>query len=243
MRIDKVLESQKVGSKKFVKRLFQRGVVQVDGKVITDPSFNIDTRIHHVEVDGKQIARYTHRYYLLNKPNGVVTARKDGTHTTVLDLIRQEDRTPDLYPVGRLDRDTEGLLLVTDNGQLGYQLLLPDKKVAKTYEAIVNERVTEEDVLAFKEGIEFIGGVVCQPAELVILEAEEGRSLVHLTIQEGKFHQVKKMFLACGKKVIGLKRISFGPLQLDETLEVGEYRSLHQQEMAELKPYFCGKDE
>ena len=238
MRIDKVLEAQGFGSRKTVKRLFQRRLVTVDGRIIVDGSFNIDTQLHKVLVGDKEIAPYMHTYLMFNKPNGVVSAVIDETRTTILDLVAEEDRVPGLYPVGRLDRDTEGLLLLTDNGQLGYQLLQPKKKVTKIYEAIVNEKITEADVVAFSKGIEFIGGETCQPARLDILAAKEGRSHTRLEIQEGKFHQVKKMFLARGMKVTYLKRIKMGPLELDEQLGVGVYRKLTNDELQLLKPYF-----
>ncbi len=238
MRIDKVLEAQKFGSRKTVKRLFQRQLVTVDSDVIVDGSFNIDTRIHRVLVDGKEISPQTHTYYMFNKPDGVVSAVKDKTRQTILDLVSDEDLVPGLYPVGRLDRDTEGLLLLTDNGQLGYQLLQPKKKVTKTYEVVVNEEATEADVAAFAEGIVFIGGETCQPAKLEILEAALGRSHIRLEIQEGKFHQVKKMFLARGMKVVYLKRTRMGPIELDENLALGEYRELTANELLLLKPYF-----
>lgn len=242
MRIDKVLEEKGFGSRKTVKRLFQRRLVEVDGVTLSDGSFNVDTRIHQITVNGQPVANYTHTYLVMNKPSGVVTAVTDASRQTVLDLLHPEDRVPGLYPVGRLDRDTEGLLFLTDNGQLGYQLLLPDKKVTKTYEAVVNEEVTEADVAAFANGITFIGGETCQPAVLTIIEAAPGRSRVQLEIQEGKFHQVKKMFLAQGKKVMYLKRIAMGPLTLDEMLAPGEYRPCTDAELIKLKPYFRYKE-
>lgn len=242
MRIDKVLEEKGFGSRKTVKRLFQRQLVRVDGQFLTDGSYNVDDRIHEVEVAGKRITGFTHTYLILNKPDGVVSAVKDQKRQTVLDLLEPQDKVPGLFPVGRLDRDTEGLLLLTDNGQLSYQLLLPDKGVTKMYQAIVNEKMTEEDVTAFAAGIAFIGGEVCQPANLTILAAETGRSRVELEIQEGKYHQVKKMFLARGAKVVYLKRIRMGPIKLDEELNTGTYRPLTDEELLLLKPYFRYKE-
>lgn len=242
MRIDKVLEEKGFGSRKTVKRLFQRKIVTVDDQIIEDGSYNVDSRLHRVLIDGQAITNFTHAYFMLNKPNGAVTAVKDRKWQTVIDLLEPTDVTAELYPVGRLDRDTEGLMLLTDNGQLGYQLLLPEKNVTKTYEAIINEKVTQEDIVAFARGIEFIGGEVCKPAKLTILTAAEKESHVRLEIQEGKFHQVKKMFLATGKKVIGLKRIAMGPIELDETLAPGEYRPLTDAELLSLKPHFTYKE-
>lgn len=238
MRVDKVLADQNFGSKKTIKRLFQRRVVEIDGTVISKGSYNIDSQLHKLTVKGKEVLIPRHHYYLFNKPSGVVTACKDETRRTILDLLMNKDKHDNLYPVGRLDRDTEGLLLVTDNGQLGYQLLIPNKKVSKTYQAIINDVVSEEDVIAFAKGIEFIGGEICRPAQLKILSTSKACSYVQLTIQEGKFHQVKKMFLARGKKVTYLKRIAMGPLVLDDSLEPGAYRELSLAELQQLKPYF-----
>lgn len=177
-------------------------------------------------------------YYLLNKPAGVVTAKRDNKFQTAIELVKEGERPADLYPVGRLDRDTTGLLLLTDNGQLGYDLLQPYAKVAKTYRATINDTVTFEDVLAFEKGIVFHGGIRCQPARLAILQSDPDQSEVLLTIKEGKFHQVKKMFLACGKKVTSLTRIAMGPLILPTNLAVGNYRSLTLAELKQLKSYF-----
>lgn len=238
MRLDKLLEERGYGPKKAMRRLFQQNKVTVDGLVVHREGRNVDPTLHRIEVAGEWVQGPAHKYYMLNKPQGAVTAVRDSRRQTVLDLVRPEDRSPGLHPVGRLDRDTEGLLLLTDNGQLGYQLVIPEKKVAKLYEAWVNERVTQADVEAFKEGIIFIGGTRCKPAVLEIMEASDIQSHVRLQIEEGKFHQVKKMFLAVGKKVTHLKRLSMGPLQLDPALAPGEYRPLTQAELEKLKPYF-----
>ncbi|MGP6139060.1 16S rRNA pseudouridine(516) synthase [Jeotgalibaca sp. A127] len=237
MRIDKVLEEKGFGSRKVVKRLFQRKVVLVNGEAVVDGSFNVEERLHRVTVAGEEIRGFTHIYLMMNKPNGVVTAITDATRKTVLDLVKKEDKTVDVYPVGRLDRDTEGLLLLTDNGQLGYQLLIPDKKVSKTYEVTTKEPLETEDVDKFARGIIFIGGETCKPAHLELLDEHRAR----LTISEGKFHQVKKMFLAVGKKVVHLKRTAMGPLELDPGLGLGDYRPLSDTELALLKPYFTYK--
>lgn len=238
MRIDKILEEKGFGSRKTVKRLIQRKVVLVDGEAVTNGSFNVEERLHQLTVEGVPISGFSHQYVMLNKPAGVVTALTDTTCETVLDLIIDRDKTEGLYPVGRLDRDTEGLLLLTDNGPLGYQLLIPDKKVSKVYEVTTKESLETTDIAAFAAGIIFIGGETCKPAQLEIVDAHRAR----LSLSEGKFHQVKKMFLAVGKKVIHLKRIAMGPLELDEALPPGSYRSLTQQELQLLKPYFTYKE-
>lgn len=235
MRLDKLIETNLKTSRKQMKRLFLMGKVKVDGEVIYQENRNVDSTLHVIEVDKKRLST-NEVYYLLNKPQGVVTANQDQL-STVFDLLKPEDWREDLTAVGRLDRDTEGLLLLTSNGQLSYELLQPKKKVTKTYEVRVNEVVTEEDVERFAKGITFHGGITCQPAKLKILTSTSLESRVHLTIREGKFHQVKKMFLATGKKVIYLKRIAMGPLEL-QNLPVGTYRSLTLEELNQLKPYF-----
>lgn len=238
MRLDKLMELENFGSRRKVKALIRSKQVKVDGQISMDESLNVDAALHEIFVGERQILQRTHVYLMLNKPQGVVTAVKDAKFQTVIDLIEKKDQKAGLYPVGRLDRDTEGLLLLTDNGQLGYQLLQPRKKVSKRYEVIVNERLTEADCIAFSEGIVFSDGKKCLTAQLQILSAEEQKSLAYLDITEGKFHQVKKMFLAVGKKVIYLKRLSMGPIVLDPTLSPGEYRSLNPAELQALLPYF-----
>ncbi|WP_086314215.1 16S rRNA pseudouridine516 synthase [Enterococcus sp. 7F3_DIV0205] len=238
MRLDKLLEHEKIGSRRKVKALIRSKQVTVDGQIIMNESLNVDAALQNIFVGDTKIQQKTHVYYMLNKPQGVVTAVKDAKHQTVIDLIEKNDQRVGLYPVGRLDRDTEGLLLLTDNGQLGYQLLLPHKKVSKRYEVTVNEELTALDCQAFSEGIVFSDGKKCKSATLTILSSKKDESHAYLDITEGKFHQVKKMFLAVGKKVIHLKRVSMGPIQLDSTLSLGEYRPLNQAELQALLPYF-----
>ena len=238
MRLDKLLFETGFGSRRTVKRLIKSKQVQVNGHIALVDNLNVDPQLQEVTVSGERIYHQPHVYYMLHKPAGVVSAVSDVLNQTVIDLIEPSQRVPGLFPVGRLDKDTEGLLLLTNNGQLGYQLLIPKKEVIKCYEAVVNERVTSEDQFAFASGIVFDGGVKCKPAKLTILSESDAESKVLLEISEGKFHQVKKMFLSVGKKVIYLKRLSMGPLQLDKTLPIGSYRALHSEELAALKPYF-----
>ncbi|MFS0925886.1 16S rRNA pseudouridine(516) synthase [Enterococcus durans] len=237
MRLDKLIEDQLQTTRKEMKRLFASKQVRIDGQIEFSQNRNVDSLLHEIEVSGKRLTT-NESYFLLNKPNGAVTAVKDEEKMTVVDLIASADRTQALYPVGRLDRDTTGLLLLTSNGQLGYEMLLPDKKVLKTYQVTVNAELTPEDSRAFKEGIVFDSGYRCLPAELTIIEATNKNSIATVTIQEGKFHQVKKMFLARGKKVVELRRIKMGPLELDGKLPVGAYRSLTLTELKQLKMYF-----
>jgi 16S rRNA pseudouridine516 synthase len=221
-----------------VKKLIRSKQVSIDGEIVLAENHNVDPQIQAVVVSGKTLTHRTNVYYMLHKPAGVVTAVSDEGNRTVIDLIDPSDRRPGLYPVGRLDKDTEGLLLITDNGQLGYQLLLPHKKVTKRYEVVVNERVTAADQEAFAEGIVFHGGTTCKPACLTILSHGDDQSRVLLDISEGKFHQVKKMFLSVGKKVTYLKRLTMGPIELDESIPPGSYRPLNEAELEQLKPYF-----
>lgn len=201
MRLDKIIEENLKTTRKEMKRLFLMKKVLIDDKVEMNPQRNVDSKLHKIQVDGQKL-QTNHVYYLLNKPSGVVTAKKDTKFQTATELVKESERPEALYPVGRLDRDTTGLLLLTDNGQLGYDLLQPESKVTKTYRVIVNEAVTMEDVKAFKAGIVFHGGVRCQPARLSIVSSASRFSEVLLTIKEGKFHQVKKCFWLVGKKLL-----------------------------------------
>ncbi|KLN92625.1 16S rRNA pseudouridine(516) synthase [Enterococcus cecorum] len=235
MRLGTLIMEQLQLSRKMMKRTFLRGVVKVDGQVEYDEARNVDSQIHHIEVAG-QTLHTTEVYYLLHKPSGVVTANKDATYQTVFDCLKPKDRREDLCFVGRLDRYTQGLILLTSNGQLAYDLLQPSKKVSKVYEAYLKEPAEMKDIESFKQGIRFIDDTVCLPAKLTILSDSPHHVLVE--IHEGKFHQVKKMFLAVGKKVKKLKRISFGPLQLPSDLPIGDYRKLTREEIISLKEYF-----
>ncbi|MEG1094059.1 MAG: 16S rRNA pseudouridine(516) synthase, partial [Lactococcus sp.] len=179
----------------------------------------------------QQLTAFGHCYFMMNKPAGVLSANKDEQLPTYRSLLKEKNGA--LYPVGRLDFLTTGLLFITDNGPLGIDMLKPQQHVSKTYFVETWEPLEERDKAAFAAGIEFIGGVRTQPAQLEILDAHHAK----VTIQEGKYHQVKKMFLALGKKVEQLQRLSFGPLVLDEHLQPGAYRPLTQQEILSLKPY------
>ena len=169
---------------------------------------------------------------MLHKPAGVISATTDAKDKTVIDLIESKKRK-DLFPVGRLDKDTEGLLLITNDGELAHRLLSPKKHVDKVYFAKVKGVVTEEDQRIFAEGVSLGKGEMAKPSRLEILVSDE-ISEIRLTIQEGKFHQVKRMFLSVGKEVIYLKRLSMGTLQLDENLALGEYRPLTEEELKQL---------
>ncbi|EGV01478.1 pseudouridylate synthase [Streptococcus oralis SK313] len=198
---------------------------------------NVDTGLQKLVFQGRQIQGYEHNYLMLHKPNGVVTASKDKKLPTVMDLLPQRLQSNQLYAIGRLDRDTTGLLLLTDNGPLGFQLLHPQYHVDKTYQVKVNGLLTPNHIQQFKDGIVFLDGTVCKPAQLEILSSSPTESRAFITISEGKFHQVKKMFLSVGVKVVSLKRVQFGDFTLDPELAEGQYRPLNPEELEIIKNY------
>ena len=232
MRLDKYLADMSIGTRSEVKSYIKQGKIEVDGCIVKAPEHKIAVGVQQVSYNGIPIVYETYVYYMLNKPAGVISATMDKQDKTVLDLISDTKRK-DLFPVGRLDKDTEGLLLITNDGELAHRLLSPKKHVDKVYYAKVEGIVTEADQKTFEEGVQIGAGEVTKPAKLSILKSDE-ISEIELTIQEGKFHQVKRMFEAVGKKVIYLKRLSMGSLQLDENLGLGEYRPLTQEELNKL---------
>ncbi|MCM3670104.1 rRNA pseudouridine synthase [Mesobacillus maritimus] len=236
MRIDKMLSNLGFGSRKEVKKLLKDGAVQVNEELVKDPKYHVDTDQDVVTVHGEEIQYREFIYLMMNKPPGVISATEDDRDQTVIDLLELEDRIFEPFPVGRLDKDTEGLLLITNDGQLAHKLLSPKKHVPKTYFAVIDGEVTEEDIQAFKRGVVLDDGYETKPGELVILKSGI-RSDIELTISEGKFHQVKRMFQAVGKRVVYLQRLTMGPLALDETLELGEYRELTEEEIDALMGY------
>ena len=232
MRLDKFLADMGVGTRTEVKKLIRQGKVTVDGMTCMMPDEKINSTCQQICFEGKQVSYEAFEYYMLNKPAGVVSATTDARDKTVLDLIVSRKRK-DLFPVGRLDKDTEGLLLITNDGELAHRLLAPKKHVDKVYYAKIEGIVTCEDVELFSKGLSIGNGEVAKPSKLEILVSGE-ISEIHVTIQEGKFHQVKRMFEAVGKEVLYLKRLSMGTLALDETLKPGEYRMLTEKELEEL---------
>ena len=237
IRLDKYLADMKVGSRAEVKQLIRKGRITVDDQPATKPEQKIEPGVSRVFLDREEIGYVEKEYWMLNKPMGVVSATEDKQFATVVSLIKDAKRK-DLFPVGRLDKDTEGLLLLTNDGSLAHHLLSPKKHVDKTYFARIEGIVTNEDVKAFEEGLDIGEEKNTMPAGLEILESEdllEGQSKILVTIQEGKFHQVKRMFEALGKKVLFLRRISMGPLVLDERLKPGEARKLTKEEIQLLK--------
>ena len=231
MRLDKYLADMNAGTRSELKRDIRKGLVTVGGSVVKDPGRNVEPLTDAVCYRGKKIEYETYVYYMLNKPAGVISATEDKRMQTVVDLL-PEERRRDIFPVGRLDKDTEGLLLITNDGELAHRLLSPKYHVDKKYFARIRGRVTDEDVRAFARGIH-LEDFTCMPADLVIERSGE-ISEVTVIIREGKFHQIKRMFEAVDKEVIYLKRLEMGSLILDPELAPGEFRRLTEEELRSL---------
>lgn len=263
LRLDKYLAELGVGTRSEVKKYIKAKQITVNGEVATKPEMKIDETADEVCLRGEKLCYAAYEYYMFHKPAGCVSATEDSVHKTVMDYLTDTVRN-DLFPVGRLDIDTEGLLLITNDGQLSHDLLSPAKHVAKTYYAKVLGKVTEEDVNLFEKGVDIGEDRLTKPGKLVILSDSgsagdepiladrcmredetdvQGKSVdrdaivseIELTITEGKFHQVKRMFQAVNKEVIYLKRLSMGSLTLTEDLAPGEYRPLTEEELAGLR--------
>ena len=237
MRLDQVMNQAGLGSRNQVKRLLKSCQVQVDGQVERRPNRNVDPSLQEIKVQGQTLTQPVETYWLLHKPQGVLTAVKDDRFTTVVDCLAPQDQAPGLYPVGRLDRSTTGLVFLTTNGPLGYRMLHPQYHVEKEYQVVVNGPLTQDHVASFAQGILIDQDRPCAPARLVIETSGLQESRARLTIREGKFHQVKKMFLSVGVKVTQLHRLRMGHLVLDQDLAPGAYRPLKQEELAQLKHY------
>ena len=234
MRLDKLLSNMGYGSRKEVKILLKSKAVEVNGLVAKDVSMHVDTEVDEILVVGEKVVYTEFIYLMMNKPPGVISATEDEHDKMVIDLLDPLAQHFKPFPVGRLDKDTEGLLILTNDGHLTHQLLSPKKHVPKLYFAVIEGRVTEEDVMKFKEGVTLDDGYFTKPGELTILSSGDV-SEIELSIMEGKFHQVKRMFESVGKKVTYLKRMRMGSLQLDETIELGDYRHLTVEELEALQ--------
>lgn len=230
LRVDKVLSNLGYGSRAELKVYCKKGMVKVNDKLISNPGTQVDTDIDKIEFNNEIVKYREFIYIMMNKPDGYLSATFDKRDPIVLDLIDSSYLTFEPFPVGRLDKDTEGLLVLTNDGQLAHRVLSPKKHVPKTYYAKIEGIVTQEDVDAFAKGVTLDDGYETMPSQLKILESGE-TSEIELTIHEGKFHQVKRMFESVGKKVVYLKRLSMGKLILDEKLSLGEYRELTDEEV------------
>lgn len=229
MRLDKYLCEMNIGSRSQVKAYLKQGMVTVNEVVVQSPEQKLDQFRDVVTFRGRVLSYQQYHYYMLNKPGGVISATKDRVSATVMDLLPAEIRK-NLFPVGRLDKDTEGLLLLTDDGELAHRLLSPAKHVDKTYLVQVVRPISPEDCRALEAGVDIGEEKLTGPA---VAEPLQERELL-LTIQEGKFHQVKRMLQAVGNEVTALKRVRFAGLTLDETLKPGEYRELTDREVRSL---------
>ena len=233
MRLDKLLAHLNCGSRKEVQAMIRAGRVCVDGAAETDPAAKVDTDAALIALDG-QVQRYrAQRYYMLKKPAGVITASRDERHDTVLDLFPEEERRG-LFAVGRLDKDTEGLLIVTDDGALSHALMSPARHVAKVYEAVIEGELARDAAERFRQGLTLRDGTVCLPARLDILPGD-GETRVRVTLREGKYHQVKRMVAAVGATVVRLRRVKLGGLVLDPALPAGAFRELTERELEQLQ--------
>ncbi len=230
MRLDRFITECLPISRKEAKDALKSGRVTFEGKPLKDPSFHVKEEEAEICFDGKVLEYQKFVYYLLYKPLGVVTATEDPHQTTVMDLMKGA-AGKNLFPVGRLDKDTDGLLLITNDGKMGHDLLAPGKHVPKTYYATLRDPLSEEDRKRLEEGVDIGDLKVTLPAVCRILSPKE----IHLTVTEGRYHQVRRMLLAVGNEVVTLRRITFGSLKLDESLEPGSYRALTEGELANLR--------
>lgn len=232
IRLDKLLSDMGMGTRKEIKKELIKGSVTINGLIVKAPESKIDTGKDIICFCGQPVIYKEYEYFMLNKPAGVVSATEDRKDRTVLDLIVERKRN-DLFPVGRLDKDTEGLLLITNDGTMAHHLLSPKKHVDKLYFTKVKGYVTEEEIRKFAEGIDIGDEKKTLPANLFIRKSDE-ISEVEVTIREGRFHQIKRMFASCAMEVVYLKRLSMGTLTLDPSLAPGEYRRLTEEEVKKL---------
>ena len=230
MRVDKLLSNVGVASRAELKKYCKQGLISVNGKVINNPGVQVDSESDDIRFNGEKIVYREFVYIMLNKPDGYISATFDKYDPIVLDLIDQSYLVFEPFPVGRLDKDTEGLLVLTNDGQLAHRVLSPKKHVPKTYYAKIQGKVTEEDILAFEKGVILDDGYETMPSQLKILKSDD-MSEIELRIHEGKFHQVIRLFESVAKKLVYLKRLSMGKLKLDESLGLGEYRELTEDEV------------
>ena len=237
-RLDKVLSNLGYGTRKEIKQVVKKGFVTVNGSKVKDSGLQINPEKDEIIIDGERVQYKKYIYLMMNKPSGVISATYDKRDETVIDLLYVEDQVFEPFPVGRLDKDTVGLLLLTNDGDLNHKLISPKYHVDKVYYAEINAPITDKDIKAFENGVTLDDGYKCMSAKLMVIENLEDSSRVEVTVQEGKYHQVKRMFEARGKKVVYLKRISFGNLPLDESLEEGEYKELSESELEVLYENF-----
>jgi len=238
IRLDKYLCDMQAGTRSAVKDIIRKKKVTINGEVITRPETKVDTDKDVVTIDNNVLGYSEYEYYMLNKPAGVVSAVSDKDFKTVVELITDNKRK-DLFPVGRLDKDTEGLLIITNDGDMAHRLLSPKHHIDKTYYVVAKGSIDNKYIDEFKNGLVVDKDFTAMPAKLEILQYsnQDDTTFLNITIQEGKFHQIKRMFKAAGSEVLYLKRLSMGKLQLDETLEPGKFRPLTGSEIDLLKSW------
>lgn len=245
MRLDRFLANSGVGTRKEVKEILKKRKIKVNGSIIIDGSIHIDENGDVVESNEKRILYKPFVYIMMNKPDGVISATEDKEHKTVTKLLEDKYRTYSLFPVGRLDIDTEGLLILTNDGILAHNLLSPVKHVEKKYYVELKKPVSSLEIEKLENGIELENGTITKSAKVEVVKngdtvyreftREKFPNKVYITITEGKYHQIKRMFKAVNNKVLYLKRVKMGKLELDKTLKIGEYRELTEKEIEILK--------
>ncbi|MDP3385990.1 MAG: pseudouridine synthase [Eubacteriales bacterium] len=233
IRLDKLLSNMGYGSRSEIKKMINKGNVSVDRKVVRDPSCKVNPKESHVAFEGKQVIYRKFTYLMLNKPAGVVSST-DSKDINVIDILDEEYKYINLFPAGRLDKDTEGLIILTNDGLMAHNILSPKKKVEKKYYVEIDGSLTRNQVETLENGVILEDGDRCLPSRLEIVEEDEILCKLKLFIMEGKYHQVKRMFASLGRRVTYLKRISVGAIVLDENLKTGEYRELSEIELKNL---------
>ena len=233
MRLDKFISSTTILSRAEAKKIIKKGIL-INDKLIKSPDYKVDEIIDQVILDGKRLVYQKYVYIMMNKPQDTISATEDAIEKTVVDILKEEDRIHKVFPVGRLDKDTEGLMLLTNDGELAHRLITPKKDVVKKYYVEVSGELKEEHLSIVEAGVILEDGYKCKPARLEILESSENKSRANIYITEGKFHQVKRMMKSLETTVTYLKRISIGELILDGNLELGEYRYLTNEELDKL---------
>ena len=233
IRLDKLLSNMGYGSRSEIKKMISRGSVEIDHKVMRDPSFKLDPEKRIIAFEGQQVFYQKFTYLMLNKPAGIVSST-ESTDTNVIDILEEKYKYIKLFPAGRLDKDTEGLIILTNDGLMAHNILSPKKKIEKKYYVEIDGSLTQDQVETLKNGVILDDGDKCLPARLEILEDNNILCKLNLYIMEGKYHQVKRMFATMGRQVTYLKRISVGAIVLDEKLATGEYRELTDMELKNL---------
>lgn len=231
MRLDKFFSSQQLASRKEVKILLKQGLILVNGESVKKPELKIDPDIDIITLNGAAVSFKKHLYLMLNKPQGYISATEDRTQQTVLDLVPDELYREGLFPAGRLDKDTTGLVILTDDGEFAHRILSPKRHVKKVYHATINQPITQHHMDEFEQGVTLKDGYQCLPARMKVLE-EGDNPVVEIVLHEGKYHQIKRMIAATGGRVIALNRVQMGDLKLDENLLEGSVREILHKELA-----------